>query len=348
MKTPHIAIVGLAFIIIMVLINTFTLSQPLSMETSTKTPLTSVTGVLVPLYAGPGPIWDSVVQTKLAHPLVPMVIIINPSNGPGSTINPSYVTGVQKLQSAGIVVIGYVFTSYGSKNSTDIKTEIDTYKSWYGVTGIFFDEMAYVPGFENYYSSLSQYAKSQGLKLTVGNPGQDTIPSYIGTVDNIVLHDDPGVPLLSDLQGWHTAYPKSNFSFISFGLSPLDQAFLNNATNYVGYEYMTDDNLPDPFDTLPSYFDTLVGDLDNFPPAVATSQLINTINGMNLPQAVGDSLDAKLESVISSLNSGNNNTAKNQLNAFVMEVNAQIGKKLLADQASQLVDQARDIINKIS
>ena len=83
-------------------------------------------------------------------------------------------------------------------------------------------------------------------------------------------------------------------------------------------------------------------------PQAATLQLIDTINGMSLPHGVGASLDAKLESVINSLNAGNNNAADNQLGAFINEVNAQDGKKLTVDQASSLIAEAQIIISKIS
>jgi len=82
-------------------------------------------------------------------------------------------------------------------------------------------------------------------------------------------------------------------------------------------------------------------------PAQQTNNLINTKHGMNLPYGISNSLDAKLNAVLNSLNSHQNNTAKNQLSAFIHEVNAQAGKKIPQAQASQLIQDAQNIINSI-
>mgnify|MGYP003578331757 CR=1 FL=1 len=108
-------------------------------------------GIMIPLYTYPGTTWDTVVATKNAHPSVPIVAIINPNNGPGDSKDTNYVTGIQKLQSAGVVVIGYVATGYGSRSSNTVQADINTYKSLYPqITGIFFDEMSNGGGDETY------------------------------------------------------------------------------------------------------------------------------------------------------------------------------------------------------
>ena len=82
-------------------------------------------------------------------------------------------------------------------------------------------------------------------------------------------------------------------------------------------------------------------------PAQASQQVINNTGSANLDKGTTTSLDAKLQAAISSLNSVNNNTAKNQLNAFINAVNAQSGKKITTAEASQLITEAQDIINSI-
>src|SRR5579883_1192685 len=73
----------------------------------------SPSGVMIALYTYPGQTWDTVIQAKNANPAVPVVAIINPSNGPGS-YDPNYASGITSLKQAGIIVLGYVFTGYGS------------------------------------------------------------------------------------------------------------------------------------------------------------------------------------------------------------------------------------------
>jgi len=222
----------------------------------------SSTGVMVALYTYPDSTWTTVAQAKAAHPSVPVVAVINPNNGPGSSRDSNYVNGIQKLHSAGVVVLGYDATGYATRSASTVKTEMNTWKSLYNIDGIFFDEMSNVAGHETYYSNLSSYAKSLGYTMTVGNPGTDTLSSYIGTVDNLMIYENPGLPSISALEGWHTNYAKSNFSMIAFGISSLSQSFITSASNYVGYIYITNDVLPNPYDSVPSYFGNEVAYLD--------------------------------------------------------------------------------------
>jgi len=222
----------------------------------------SSTGVMIALYTYPDSTWDVVAQAKSAHPSVPVVAIINPNNGPGSSRDANYVSGIQKLHAAGVVVLGYDATGYASNSASSVKSVMDTWKSLYNIDGIFFDEMANWSGPESYYSGLTSYAKSLGYTMTVGNPGTDTLPSYIGTVDNLMIYEDAGLPPISALQSWHTSYDKSNFSMIAFAVNSISTSFLSSASNYVGYIDLTNDVLDNPYDSVPSYFGTLVADLD--------------------------------------------------------------------------------------
>ena len=221
------------------------------------------TGIMIPLYTYPGTTWDTVVAAKNSHPSVPIVAIINPDNGPGGAKDSNYVSGIQKLQSAGVVVIGYVATGYGSRSSSTVNSDIDTYKSWYPqLQGIFFDEMSNGGGDETYYKNLSNHSKSVGFAFTVGNPGAETQSSYIGTMDNIIIYETGGLPSLSFLGGWHTSYDKSNFSYLSYGVGTLNTSFVQSSANYVSYMYITNDNLSNPWDSVTPYFSNLAGALD--------------------------------------------------------------------------------------
>ncbi len=85
-----------------------------------------------------------------------------------------------------------------------------------GCRGIFFDEMANAAGQETYYSGLAAYAKGRGRGFTIGNPGADSSPSYVGTEDVILIYESGGLPALSALGGWHTRYNRNNFGVIPY------------------------------------------------------------------------------------------------------------------------------------
>ena len=267
----------------------------------------TTTGIMIPLYTYPGSTWDQVIAAKNAHPSVPIVAIINPNNGPGSAKDSNYASGIQELQSAGVVVIGYVFTQYGSRSSGAITADIDSYKAWYPqINGIFYDEMTNTPGDETYYRNLSNYAKSVGFSFTVGNPGTDTATSYVGTMDNIIIYETGGLPSLSILGGWHTGYDKSNFSLLAYGVGTLNEVFVDSASNYVSYMYITNDSLSNPWDSVTPYFMDLAAALDDgtTPPPNPTPTQPLTVQSADLAGASVSGLWTEISTGGAVVNSG--------------------------------------------
>ena len=140
---------------------------------------TSSSGIVIPLYTYPTDgSWAATFQARSAHPNVPIITVINPSNGPGGSSDLNYVQGVKNFQAAGIIVLGYVATGYASQLITSLESQISSYKNWYSVNGIMFDEMSSVQGNESYYSTLNTYVKSLGMTMTMGNPGTSVPSSY--------------------------------------------------------------------------------------------------------------------------------------------------------------------------
>jgi hypothetical protein len=221
-------------------------------------------GTIVPLYSDPSdPAWKAIVAAKKAHPSVTVRAIINPDSGPGASKDPAYSTGIASLDAAGIVVLAYVATTYGKKAPAAAKGEIDTYAGWYpGLKGIFFDEMSNTAGDEAYYQGLDQYAKGKGLATTVGNPGTDTLASFVGTVDTILVYESEGLPQVGSLGVFAGQFDRGNFGVIPYGVPAVDAAFVAGARAKVGFIYLTDDNLPNPWDTLPAYFPSLLAALE--------------------------------------------------------------------------------------
>jgi hypothetical protein len=220
-------------------------------------------GTIVPLYTDPSdPTWATIVNAKAAHPSVRVLAVVNPDSGPGAAKNAAYVEGTMTLAKAGVEPFGYVATSYAMKPSDAVKAEIDAYVAWYpAVQGIFFDEMSDVMGQEAYYASLSQYVKSKGLGWTVGNPGTDVPESFAATVDTLVVFENAGYPSIGELTSWHDGYPSSRFGLLSYQVASFDLPIATEVRSHVGFMYVTNDDLPNPWDSLPPYFDALLGAL---------------------------------------------------------------------------------------
>jgi hypothetical protein len=227
------------------------------------------------LYSYPGSSWNAIIQQKLAYPSVPITVIVNPDNGPGASKDPNYATWINNLRSAGVNVLGYVYTSYAGRGAGSVMADISTYKSWYAVNGMFLDEMSNMAVEESYYSALTSYAHSLGLSTVVGNPGASVPASFVGAVDVIVIYENAGMPSASSLGSSTMGLNKGGFATMSYGVSSLTPSSVSAVAAYAGYIYITNEGMPNPYSALPSYFAALVSDLKATSPA-ASSLLIRS------------------------------------------------------------------------
>ncbi len=237
------------------------------------------TGVYVALYMYPSSTgsvhWQKVIDEKTKHPSVPIVVTFNPNSGPGSSKDNTIATWVGKLKAAGVIAIGYTYDDYGTRSLTALKADADKYKNWYNADGLFIDEFTNKVGYETHYGDLTAYVKSIGMKMTMGNPGTDVPPSYVGKVDVINTTEGRGYISMTDpnligsnwvsggYTGWHKDYDKRSFVVIRYDISSLDTSFVSGASQYVGLMYITSGNDSNGrWFALPSYFSSLVAALD--------------------------------------------------------------------------------------
>jgi hypothetical protein len=217
------------------------------------------TGIMVPLFSYHGASWPQLIKFHQQYPTVPMVAVVDPMLGPGQFRDPNFELGIQSLQNAGIPVLGYIATHYAHISLGTLEATISNYRSWYHVNGTVLDQMNNTDSQAGYYSALTNYDKSLGMTMTIGNPGTEVPSNYVGIVDANVIYESPGVPSLTFVGGWHAAYPKSNWIITSYGVASLDPAWIRGASQYLGYLYITDGVWPDPYTGgLPSYMNTLM------------------------------------------------------------------------------------------
>src|SRR2546425_3097109 len=242
-----------------------------AVATRTSFAATSNSGIVIPLYTYPTDgSWSATLQAKKAHPNVPIIAVINPNNGPGGSSDSNYVQGVKDFQAAGIIVLGYVATGYASQLISSLESQVSSYKNWYSLNGIMFDEMSNVQGNENYYSTLNTYVKSLGMTMTMGNPGTSMPNSYIGTLDSLCIFEQSGLPTLSYLSSY-SGHPKLNFAYIGLSVSLLNTAFEAASSQYAGWIYITNAGGGNPYNVLPSYFMNEVAALDPSPVTTTTT-----------------------------------------------------------------------------
>ena len=140
---------------------------------------------IYPTHWIPASEWYQLSDLIAANPNVEFILKLNVNSGPDTAVNTDYEAGINILQDQGnishIKLIGYVFTSFGSRAMADVKLDIDRWQSFYGsdINGIFLDEMESIAGEEAYYRELTNYIHSKGMEISWGNPGTEIDESYI-------------------------------------------------------------------------------------------------------------------------------------------------------------------------
>ena len=110
-----------------------------------------------------------------------------------------------------------------------------------------------------FYAARSAAANdldSDGDAFIAYNPGIDSCEGYLAEADVLILFEDTGTNALAwSGPAWVGGYASSRFWLLAHStaatdlLSVVDRARANNA----GWIYVTDDELPNPWDASPTY-----------------------------------------------------------------------------------------------
>lgn len=174
-------------------------------------------GLLVPFYEYPYgddalADWNALITAIDAHPEMPYYVIINIDNGGPYSPNPpsgmqDFALWIDAINSrSNAKAIGYIHTSYGTRDSSVMLEAVDNYANWttsagrssnassYNIQmdGIFFDEIDTDPTMLDYNTEITTYAKSvfesRGGPIVL-NPGtlvQSGSESLFDIADSIV------------------------------------------------------------------------------------------------------------------------------------------------------------------
>ena len=215
--------------------------------------------MFVPTYVYPGPEWDRVVA---AAPTVG-IMVANPADGPGRVSDPAYQDAMARAQAAGILVLGYVATLYGQRPSAEVLADINSYYDLYAPSGIFLSEGPMdtdCSALETTFLSFANAARARDPQAFVAL-GTRLCPSYIYFSDLIVL--------FSAAQGdyeefqpasWMPSRSPDRFAHLVVGVPAenLEATVRRARALGAGWIYVTDDDLPNPWDQLPAYFEQQV------------------------------------------------------------------------------------------
>jgi len=207
---------------------------------------------LIPSYFSDTESWR---QLGAEHPGA-LVAILNPASGPGAVADPTYLALDQRARRAGVRVLGYVSTSYANRPLDQVLSDMDKYRSWYGVDGFFLDEAPADPQL-GYYLAARQHALRGRGQLVVVNPGLPPSRSYMQAADIVVTFEGaPAAQRTNHALGWMRAYPPERFAHLVYSVptvsqmtTAVDQALAAHAGNV----FVTSENLPNPWSRLPRY-----------------------------------------------------------------------------------------------
>jgi len=185
--------------------------------------------------------------------------------------------------------------------------------------------------------------------------------SSTNIVSNIIKNNDCGIWIYSDNNNiYHNNFINNVNQVNSFASANIwDNGYPSGGNYWSDYE----ETYPDAEEidnsgiwNIPYWIDE--NNQDNYPlmkpwgvsPEKAIEDLIKDVESMNLQQGVDNSLDAKLDAVLKSLealNTNQRNDAINKLYAFINEVEAQRGNKITNEQADNIISEAQRIIDLI-
>ena len=214
-------------------------------------------GLSIPAYFYPGTLWTKATAAAART----SIMIMNPNSGVGAAIDQNYVAAVKTAQAAGIKILGYVATNYADpKLKQTAINQINLYKQWYKVDGIFLDEVSDLAQNVPYYQNLAKVIRQGSGNFVMLNPGTIPAEGYVKLADNTIIFEDTYAKYLSNWQAptWLFNYPASKFTHLvhTTSASQLANALKLTVSRNAGYVYVTHDVLDNPWDTLPTYWTT--------------------------------------------------------------------------------------------
>jgi hypothetical protein len=188
------------------------------------------------------------------------IAVMNPASGPGTAANPDYQQVIGYCHGRGRHVVGYVHTSYGARPLAAVQAEIDaTYAFYPAIDGIFLDEMSTDSSTRTYYRALYAYVKAKpGFHDVVGNPGAAAPTSWqldAPVADQVVVFEGTAATFSRwTPPPWATTRPSQVVHLVHAAAGPtaIIAACARSKALGGGWSYVTDDTLPNPWDTLPA------------------------------------------------------------------------------------------------
>ena len=182
-------------------------------------------------------------------------VIINVHNGPGEEVDAPYLPVIEALRTAGVRMLGYVDTDYGSREPSVIAHETSIYRARYGLDGIFMDQVS--SGLEelDHYAQCVVAARTAGGQFIALNSGTHPHPGYVDLANVTVTFEGTWSQYKAlEIPAWVKRYSAARFCHLVHSVprgafaKGLDLA----KKRHVGSVFLTDGNGANPWNRLPS------------------------------------------------------------------------------------------------
>lgn len=147
-----------------------------------------VLGHAVPMYVHPvlaPATWQALTGSDLGAGFA----VANPANGPGDQPEVAYQDALGALLAAGTPVVGYLDSAYGRRDPAALVAELERWRRWYGITGVFLDQVTSHPQDPRDAVRLLDRLRTAGATRVIVNPGVVPALEWCRAADVVVTFE---------------------------------------------------------------------------------------------------------------------------------------------------------------
>ncbi|PJE95871.1 hypothetical protein CUT44_21015 [Streptomyces carminius] len=174
--------------------------------------------LLVPLYVHPAA--DPAAWAALSRAAGRLYgVVLNAADGPGPRPDPAFASAAARLRRAGVPLLGYADTDYGTRPARAVLRDVYRHRRWYGVDGVFLDRAASVPASLPRYRRLVRAARRLGAATAVLNPGAHPDPGYARLADLLVTFEGSWTDYRrAEVPRWTRGHPPHRFCHLVYAV----------------------------------------------------------------------------------------------------------------------------------
>lgn len=243
--------------------------------------------------------------------------VMNPDSGPGASKDQSWVDRLARVGLTNPSIVGYVDTTYAVRPLATVLAEIDQYKSWYGVSSIFLDQVPSNCVSNSYFSTVSSKIRQNG-GIVVVNPGVLPQNCVVDLADIVVSFEGNATDYQGSIPANPSGYSPRKFWHLVYAVPQGEQRSIEDLARRrgAGFVYATSDLMPNPWSRVDPFPPALIGGAVaststtvagptsttvpvTVPPSVVTSTSVTTSVATVLPSVAPSSTSTTVGPVVS-------------------------------------------------